>query len=306
MTTAAHPVFRPNALALITGGASGIGLALAHLCRSKGMRVALVDTNTQFLEKAQTSLSSAGAGSQDAVATIAADVSKIDEWNRIRDEVKAKFGGEGTVDFLVLNAGIGLKGEWGDNEYFQKIMSTNLFGVINGLSTFIPAMQSAQSKPGSKPSAVVITGSKQGITNPPGNAAYNASKSAIKTLAEHLNFDLRDVEGMSVHLLVPGWTFTGLSGGHPGSEKQKPDGAWTPAQVVDYLYAKMSPDTASGAENGQTGQFYVICPDNDVDEATDRKRILWAAGDVAERRPPLNRWRGGVWTEKVKTWMSKV
>jgi NAD(P)-dependent dehydrogenase (short-subunit alcohol dehydrogenase family) len=55
----------------------------------------------------------------------------------------------------------------------------------------------------------VITGSKQGITNPPGNPAYNASKAAVKSLAEHLGFDLKDTR-TSVHLLVPGWTFTGL------------------------------------------------------------------------------------------------
>ena len=83
-------------------------------------------------------------------------------------------------------------------------MSTNLFGVIYGLNTFVPSIQAEK-----KPSAIVITGSKQGITNPPGNPAYNASKSAVKTLAEHLSYDLRD-SSTSVHLLVPGWTFTGL------------------------------------------------------------------------------------------------
>lgn len=61
----------------------------------------------------------------------------------------------------------------------------------------------------SKPTAIVITGSKQDITNPPGNAAYNASKAAVKTLAEHLCWDLKE-ETTTVHLLVPAWTFTGL------------------------------------------------------------------------------------------------
>jgi len=60
------------------------------------------------------------------------------------------------------------------------------------------------------PGAIVITGSKQGITNPPGNPAYNASKSAVKTLAEHLSWDFRERKDIAVHLLVPGWTFTGL------------------------------------------------------------------------------------------------
>jgi short-subunit dehydrogenase len=79
--------------------------------------------------------------------------------------------------------------------------------VINGLNTYVPSFQSRATT--SAPSAIVITGSKQGITNPPGNAAYNASKAAVKSLAEHLSYDLRDTP-VSVHLLVPGWTFTGL------------------------------------------------------------------------------------------------
>jgi NAD(P)-dependent dehydrogenase (short-subunit alcohol dehydrogenase family) len=79
--------------------------------------------------------------------------------------------------------------------------------VINGLNAYVPSFQA---RSGDSPAAIVITGSKQGITNPPGNAAYNASKSAVKTLAEHLSWDFRDNKSVSVHLLVPGWTFTGL------------------------------------------------------------------------------------------------
>lgn len=88
----------------------------------------------------------------------------------------------------------------------RQILDTNLYGVINGLNTYVPSFQSRSSN---TPSAIVITGSKQGITNPPGNAAYNASKAAVKALAEHLSYDLKDTT-TNVHLLVPGWTFTGL------------------------------------------------------------------------------------------------
>lgn len=87
----------------------------------------------------------------------------------------------------------------------EQILEVNLFGVINGINTLLPVVQAS-----TKPSSVIITGSKQGITNPPGNAAYNASKSAVKTLAEHLSWDLRETS-TSVHLLVPGWTFTGMA-----------------------------------------------------------------------------------------------
>lgn len=149
------------------------------------------------------------------------------------------------------------------------------------------------------PTAVVITGSKQGITNPPGNAAYNASKSAVKTLAEHLSYDVRGNPNVSVHLLVPGWTYTGLTTGNkaglePDSEEGKPPGAWTPGQVARFLEKKM-----------EQGAFYVLCPDNDVGELTDRKRMLWAVGDLVHGRPPLSRWREE-WKAEAEAWMDAV
>lgn len=164
-------------------------------------------------------------------------------------------------------------------------METNLFGVINGINTFLPSLRAQSS-----PTAIIITGSKQGITNPPGNPAYNASKAAIKSLAEHLSYDLRATP-TSVHLLVPGWTYTGLTKAVGG--KEKPAGAWWPEQVAEYLGEKMGKD-----------EFYVICPDNDVSEEMDRKRMLWSVGDMVEGRPPMSRWR-----EKFKgeaeEWMAK-
>ena len=108
--------------------------------------------------------------------------------------------------------------------------------------------------------------------------AYNASKAAVKTLAEHLSYDLKDTS-TSVHLLVPGWTFTGLSGGHPGSSKEKPAGAWSPAQVAEFMFNKMA-----------EGKFYILCPDNDVTEDKDRRRMLWSAGDLVYGRPPMSRY----------------
>ena len=185
----------------------------------------------------------------------------------------------GKISLLSLNAGIGGKGSWEDTSYFQSILSVNLFGVIYGLNTLLPLV--THHSTASHPSSVIITGSKQGITNPPGNAAYNASKAAVKTLAEHLSFDLsKSSPTTSVHLLVPGWTFTGLSGNDPQEKNEKPKGAWWPEQVVDYLEEKM-----------EEGRFYVICPDNDVTEEMDKKRMLWDRLDLVKGRPPLTRWR---------------
>jgi len=172
-------------------------------------------------------------------------------------------------------------------------MSVNLFGVIHGISTLLPLVTSS-----STPSSIIITGSKQGITNPPGNPAYNASKSAVKTLAEHLSYDLsKSSPSTTVHLLVPGWTFTGLSGNAPfaaGAEKKsKPEGAWSAEQVVEFLEGKMG-----------EGKFYVICPDNDVSEELDKKRVLWSANDLVQGRPPLTRWREEYKSE-AEEWMAK-
>lgn len=76
--------------------------------------------------------------------------------------------------------------------------------------------------------------------------------------------------------------------------EEKPDGAWTPGQVANYLYEKIADD-----------KFYIICPDNDVSEETDKRRILWSAGDVVEGRPPMSRWREE-WKEKAIEAMDKM
>ncbi|KGQ12441.1 Dehydrogenase/reductase SDR family member 7B [Beauveria bassiana D1-5] len=282
----AAAVFTPGSTALITGGASGVGLAVAKLCHAKGMNVLLVDRNAKALEQARLQVAGESVDASDPrVVTSVADVSLSEDWSALKDFALAKFR---SIEFLALNAGVGGKGTWGDGDYFRKILETNLFGVIHGINTFLPVVQEASK---TKRTAIVITGSKQGITNPPGNAAYNASKSAVKTLAEHLSWDLRETT-TSVHLLVPGWTFTGMTGG--GQTKEKPAGAWAPEQVADFLYKKM-----------EKSQFYVICPDNDVSEETDKKRMLWSVGDIVHGRPPLSRWRDE-WKQEAEKNMSET
>lgn len=186
----------------------------------------------------------------------------------------------------MLNAGCAVKPAsgktfWQDPEAFQKTLAVNTLGYTNGLATFIDSVTSGTKEP----RAIVLTGSKQGITNPPGDPAYNASKSAVKTIAEHLSFDLHASHpNVSVHLLVPGWTYTGFSKARFPS---KPDGAWEPQQVVDFMQQKM----------GQ-GVFYILCPDNEVTEEVDRKRVVWAVGDLVNGRPALSRWRSD-WKDKA-------
>jgi NAD(P)-dependent dehydrogenase (short-subunit alcohol dehydrogenase family) len=273
-------VFQAGNTAVITGGASGIGLALAKKCASHGMKVLIADINDEALSSTASKI---GGGN---VSTVKADVSSLDDWASVKNRVQSDLGGK--IHLLALNAGLGFKSGWDDVTAFHKTLDTNLYGVVNGITTLLPVVQ--QTATGGSRAAIVITGSKQGITNPPGNPAYNASKAAVKTIAEHLSWDLRGTE-VGVHLLVPGWAFTGLTAAI--GETKKPDGAWWPEQVVDYLEKKMG-----------EGKFYVICPDNDVSEETDKKRMLWSVGDIVKERPPLTRWRDE-FKEEAKEWMDK-
>ena len=158
--------------------------------------------------------------------------------------------------------------------------------MINSVHTFVPTLLQ-QNAPG----AVICTGSKQGITNPPGNTAYNVAKAGVRTLIEGVAHELRNTDNCqtTAHLLVPGFTYTGLIKKHI---PEKPDAAWTPEQVVDRLIDKMS-----------LGDFYIICPDNDVTTEMDNKRLQWNTDDIIRNRPALSRWDPDYATE-FETFMS--
>jgi short-subunit dehydrogenase len=125
---------------------------------------------------------------------------------------------------------------------------------------------------------VINTGSKQGITTPPGDPAYNVSKAGLKAFTEALEHELRNIPNcqISTHLLIPGFVFTDLTA---RGRTERPEGAWTPEQTVDFMMERLG-----------AGDFYILCPDNDVPRSLDERRILWAAGDIVENRPLLSRW----------------
>ncbi|KAG9379997.1 short-chain dehydrogenase reductase sdr [Pyrenophora tritici-repentis] len=168
--------FRPSAHALITGGASGIGHAVARLCLSHSMHVTLVDNSASALSHAQTTLQDLAKEKNATLSIICADVSSRSDWARIKQ-------------------------------------------IVNG--------------------------------------AQNA-------------------------------------GNTPTNTTPKPDGAWSADQVAEYMYEKM-----------QENKFYIVCPDGQVTEEMDRKRMLWSVGDVVEGRPPLSRWREE-WKGEVERWMEVI
>ncbi|MGF6308256.1 NAD(P)-dependent dehydrogenase (short-subunit alcohol dehydrogenase family) [Bradyrhizobium sp. i1.8.4] len=266
-----HPVISANHVAVITGGASGIGLAAALRFAQAGMKVCIADLGDDRLKAAATKLSSAAPGGAADIMTAEVDVSHADEVARLEAAVANKFG---STDILMNNAGIQPgSAMFGPADNWQRILGVNLWGVINGTQTFAPNMIKR-----GRPGLIINTGSKQGITTPPGDPAYNVSKAGVKAFTEALQHELRNTDGckISAHLLIPGFVFTGLTA---RGRTEKPAGAWTSEQTVDFMIERLA-----------AGDFYILCPDNDVPRALDERRILWAAGDIVENRPPLSRW----------------
>jgi NAD(P)-dependent dehydrogenase (short-subunit alcohol dehydrogenase family) len=258
-------------VAVITGGASGIGLAAAMRFAARGMKVCIADLGADRLKEAETKLSSASPAGGGHVMTAAVDVSRVDDLMALESAVQKRFGG---TDILMNNAGISPGAKiFGPLENWQRLLAVNLWGVIHGSQVFAPHMIER-----GRPGLIINTGSKQGITTPPGEPAYNVTKAGVKAFTEALQHELRNTDGcrISAHLLIPGHVFTGLTA---RGRTEKPAGAWTPEQTVDFMIERL-----------EAGDFYILCPDNDVPRSLDELRILWAAGDIVENRPALSRW----------------
>ncbi len=266
----------PGNLAVVTGAASGIGLAMTKRLALAGMRVCLVDC-AETVSKA--------AAEVGALATpFRVDVADRAAVERLAAEVRDRFG---PVSLLMNNAGVGAGADaLSDPEAWRQVLGVNLLGVLNGVQAFVPAMVISD-----KPGRVINTGSKQGITQPPGNTAYNVSKAAVKALTEGLAHTLRERAGerVTAHLLIPGFTYTGMT---TRRVAEKPPNAWTPEQVVDFMFERL-----------EAGDFYILCPDNEVTREMDEKRMAWAIGDLIENRAALSRWHPA-WRDRFAAFMA--
>ena len=275
-----HPAIADGKVAVVTGGASGIGFAAAKAFAEAGMRIVLADIAEEALERAAGELRALGS----EVLPVPTDVA-----NRAAvDELRSRATTFGPVSVLMNNAGHeGGGGIFSAPEVWERTLATNLLGPLYGIQAFTPGMMTAE-----HPCAVINTGSKQGITLPPGDTAYNVSKAGLKALTESLAHDLQSTSGrVSAHLLIPGFTFTGFT--RARGIEEKPPGAWTAEQVVDFMLSSMA-----------AGDFYILCPDNEVTRKMDEKRIAWAAGDIIENRPALSRWHPD-YGEAFKTYMEQ-
>jgi NAD(P)-dependent dehydrogenase (short-subunit alcohol dehydrogenase family) len=192
-------------VAVVTGAASGIGLAMAQRFAAEGMKVVLADVEVEPLGRAERSLRSADA----EVLAVPTDVSKADQVDRLAQDALKAFG---SIHVVCNNAGVGASSGAAFWEMSQAdwewVLGVNLWGAINGMRTFIPILLEQEE------GHVVNTASMAGLnTSAPGSmGVYSLTKHAVVALSEslHVSLQLRGANvGLSV--LCPAWVRTNIS-----------------------------------------------------------------------------------------------
>ncbi|BET25887.1 NADP-dependent 3-hydroxy acid dehydrogenase YdfG [Limnobacter thiooxidans] len=226
-----------NKTAVITGAASGIGLALARHAAAVGMNVVLADIDEAALNSAVQQLDLA-AGRALAVRT---DVRHAAEIKKLADAAYSQFG---AVHLLFNNAGVALaRTTWEHTvEDWEWILQVNLWSVVHGISEFLPRMQAQGGA-----AHIVNTASVAGLVSNPGMAAYNVSKHGVVTLSETLSLELQMTQSpVGISLLCPGWVPTGIG----RSERNRPaDVAHT--QPIEGLSAQLNKRIGKAIAGGQ-------------------------------------------------------
>lgn len=189
-----------DAVAVVTGAGSGIGLAIARRFATAGMRLMLADVHAESLDAAVGELRGAGA----AVTSRITDVSKFDDVAALAEATVAEYG---EVNIVCNNAGVsggGMTWELSDDDW-RWVLDVNMWGVINGIRAFVPRILEAGR------GHVVNTASMAGLVAAPGMGPYNASKHAVVGISETLFHELSMTSPeVSASVLCPGWVRTNI------------------------------------------------------------------------------------------------
>lgn len=202
-------------VAVITGGASGIGFAVAERLAAEGMKIVLADVEPSALDAAVKKLEAGGA----AVLGVRTDVSQAADVEQLAAKTLERFGG---VHVVFNNAGVALTGEAWENSLadWEWVLGVNLWGVIHGIDAFVPRMVAAR-----QGGHIVNTASMAGLIASQGLGIYNTSKYAVVGLSETLAKDLRD-DGIGVSVLCPMGVATAIRASERNRPRhlQNPDG----------------------------------------------------------------------------------
>ena len=226
-------------VAVITGGASGIGRATADRLAQEDMRIVLADVEDGALEKARLEMEEAGAD----VLAVRTDVSDA---KQVEHLARAALDHFGAVHVLFNNAGVAVTGSiWEHSlEDWQWVLNVNLWGVVHGLRSFVPILLEQGGE-----GHIISTASIAGLMSNPGLGVYNVSKFGVVTLSETLYMDLR-ARGSSigVSVLCPGYIRTRIM----DSARNRPGDLSKDPPVADASPVAMAMEQAlrTGIEGG--------------------------------------------------------
>jgi NAD(P)-dependent dehydrogenase (short-subunit alcohol dehydrogenase family) len=267
-------------IAVVTGGASGIGFAMAERFAKEGMKIVLADVEPAALESARATLAASGAD----VLAVPTDVARGEAVAALARRTLERFG---KVHVVCNNAGVSVGGPmWEHTEDdWRWVLGVNLWGVIHGIRSFVPIMLRQN-----EPAHVVNTASLAGLTSNPFLGVYNVTKHGVVTLSETLAQELAFVGApVKVSVLCPGFVRTRIAESQRNRPADLPDGAerLRPEafeQQIQALIAAGMPPSAVGElvfSAVRDERFYIL-PHPDITTTRVRARLQ----DILENRTP--------------------
>jgi NAD(P)-dependent dehydrogenase (short-subunit alcohol dehydrogenase family) len=257
-------------VAVVTGGASGIGLALARRFAAEGMKVVVGDIEAPALDDALATLQADGA---DALGVVT-DVADAEQVEALADAALERFG---AVHVVCNNAGVGSGGlSWEmPLSTWQWVLGVNLWGVVHGIRTFVPLLLRHGE------GHMVNTASIAGLVSGPYMGPYNASKHAVVALSETLHHELALMgSNVKVSVLCPAWVNTRIADSarnRPAHLRTNAEAAADGADILrSVIQSGMAPEAVAGKvlEAIRSEEFWIMTHDDPDD--------LWV--DLVARR----------------------